>query len=75
MFLFYPKHFLKFLVKSQPQRSYKKGSYITKQCILGNGIKTRLIYGCESPYCDIHITIFVSIDLNSHIICDYMYTL
>ena len=27
MFLFPPIHFLKFLVKSQPQRSYKKGSY------------------------------------------------
>ena len=27
MFLFHPIHFLKFLVKSQPQRSYKKGSY------------------------------------------------
>ena len=34
MFLFYLIHFLKFLVKSQPQRSYKKGSYIKKECIL-----------------------------------------
>ena len=31
MFLFHPIHFLKFLVKSQPQRSYKKGSY-KKEC-------------------------------------------
>ena len=31
MFLFHPVHFLKFLVKSQPQRSYKKGSYIKKK--------------------------------------------
>ena len=30
MFLFPPIHFLKFLVKSQPQRSYKKGSYKKK---------------------------------------------
>ena len=30
MFLFHPIHFLKFLVKSQPQRSYNKGSYIYK---------------------------------------------
>ena len=30
MFLFPPIHFLKFLVKSQPQRSYKIGSYIKK---------------------------------------------
>ena len=29
--LFPPIHFLKFLVKSQPQRSYKKGSY-KKEC-------------------------------------------
>ena len=28
MFLFHPIHFLKFLLKSQPQRSCKKGSYI-----------------------------------------------
>ena len=27
MFLFPPIYFLKFLVKSQPQRSYKKDSY------------------------------------------------
>ena len=27
MFLFHPIHFLKFLVKSQHQRPYKKGSY------------------------------------------------
>ena len=37
MFLFHPIHFLKFLVKSQPQRSYKKGSskkgvYFAKIC-------------------------------------------
>ena len=31
MFLFHPIHFLKFLVKSQPQRSYEKGSYIKKR--------------------------------------------
>ena len=31
MFLFHPTHFLKFLVKSQPQRSYKKGSYRKKK--------------------------------------------
>ena len=31
MFLFHPIQFLKFLVKSQPQRSYKKGSYIKKK--------------------------------------------
>ena len=31
MFLFHPLHFLKFLVKSQPQRSYKKGSYKKKR--------------------------------------------
>ena len=31
MFLFHPIHFLKFLVKSQAQRSYKKGSYIKKR--------------------------------------------
>ena len=30
MFLFHAMHFLTFLVKSQPQRSYKKGSYIKK---------------------------------------------
>ena len=30
MFLFHPIHFLKFLVKSQPQRSYIKGSYKKK---------------------------------------------
>ena len=30
MFLFYPIHFLKFLVKSQPQRFYEKDSYIKK---------------------------------------------
>ena len=34
MFLFHPIHFLKFLVKSQPQRSYKKGSYTKKECII-----------------------------------------
>ena len=28
MFLFHPKHFLKFLVQSHPQLSYKEGSYI-----------------------------------------------
>ena len=33
MFLFHLVHFLKFLVKSRPQRSYKKGSYIKKACI------------------------------------------
>ena len=27
MFISHPIHFLKFLVESQPQRSYKKGSY------------------------------------------------
>ena len=31
MFLFPPIHFLKFLVKSRPQRSYKKGSYKKKK--------------------------------------------
>ena len=31
MFLFHPIHFVKFFVKSQPQRSYKKGSYIKKR--------------------------------------------
>ena len=31
MFLFHPIHFLEFLVKSQPQLSYKKGSYIKKK--------------------------------------------
>ena len=34
MFLFHTIHFLKFLVKSQPQRSYKKGSYIKKKSVL-----------------------------------------
>ena len=29
--IFHPIHFLKFLVKSQPQRSHKKGSYIKKE--------------------------------------------
>ena len=33
MFLFPPIHFLKFLVKSQPQRSYKKGSYKKKESV------------------------------------------
>ena len=37
MFLFPPIHFLKFLVKSQPQRSYKKGSYKKKECISPEG--------------------------------------
>ena len=32
MFLFHPIHFLKCLAKSQPQRSYKKGSYKKKEC-------------------------------------------
>ena len=36
MFLFHPIHFLKFLVKSQPQRSYKKGSY-KKKSVIRNG--------------------------------------
>ena len=31
MFLFHPIHFRKFLVKCQPQRSYKKGSYKKKK--------------------------------------------
>ena len=31
MFLSHPIHFLEFLVKSQPQLSYKKGSYIKKK--------------------------------------------
>ena len=31
MFLFHPIHFLKFLVKSQPQHSYKTGSYKKKK--------------------------------------------
>ena len=31
MFLFHPIHFVKFLVKSQPQRSYNKGSHIKKR--------------------------------------------
>ena len=35
MFLFHPLYFLNFLVKSQPQRSYKKGSYI-KKSVLGS---------------------------------------
>ena len=30
MYLFQPIHFLKFLVKSQPHRSYEKGSYKEK---------------------------------------------
>ena len=34
MFLFHPIHFLKFLVKSQPQRSYPKGSYKEKKKIV-----------------------------------------
>ena len=33
MFLFFPIHFLKFLVKSQPQRSHKKGSYKKKSAL------------------------------------------
>ena len=33
MFLFHLTHFLKFLVKSQPQRSNKKGSYIKKSVL------------------------------------------
>ena len=37
MFLFHPIHFLKFLVKSQPQRSYKKGSYKKKKSVTVNG--------------------------------------
>ena len=32
MFIFHPVHFRKVLVKSQPQRSYKKGSYIYLNC-------------------------------------------
>ena len=35
MFVFHPIHFLKFLVKSQPQRSCKKGSYIKKRVYYG----------------------------------------
>ena len=31
MFLFHAIHFFKFLVKSQPQSSYKKGSYMKKK--------------------------------------------
>ena len=33
MFLFHPIHFLKFLVKSQPPCSYKKGSYTKKKSV------------------------------------------
>ena len=33
MFLFPPLHILKFLVKSQPQRSYKKRFLFKKECI------------------------------------------
>ena len=33
MFLFHPIHFLKFLVKSQPRRPYKKGSCIKKKSV------------------------------------------
>ena len=33
MFLFHPIRFVKFLVKSQRKRSYKKGSYKKKECI------------------------------------------
>ena len=36
MFLFHPIHFLKFLVKYQPRRSCKKGSYIKKRVSGGN---------------------------------------
>ena len=39
MFLFYPIHFLKIWGKSQPQRSYKNGSYIyKKKSVLGKPI-------------------------------------
>ena len=34
MFLFHPIHFRKFLVKFQPQRSYKKGASLLKQIAL-----------------------------------------
>ena len=34
MFLFYPIHFLKFRGKSQPQRSYKNGSYKIKKSVM-----------------------------------------
>ena len=33
MFLFHPIYFLKFLVKCQPRRSYKRGSCKKKECI------------------------------------------
>ena len=40
MFLFHPIHFLKFLAKSQSQRSYKKGSdkkkKKKKECMAAN---------------------------------------
>ena len=48
MFLFHPIPFLKFLVKSQPQRSYKKGSYINKRVYIffeGTGIRLYYISG------------------------------
>ena len=43
MFLFHPIHFLKCLVKSQPQRSYKKGSYIKKECTVDALLATTLV--------------------------------
>ena len=43
MFLFPPIHFLKFLVKSQPQRSYKKGSYKKKKSVRGDEVRGKQI--------------------------------
>ena len=41
MFLFHPIHFLKFLVKSQPQRSYKKVLILKKSVSEAKMIKTK----------------------------------
>ena len=57
MFLFHPTHFLKFLVKSQPQRSFKKGSYIKIECIYGvrsgrrPGVQNIRIVADRSHFC------------------------
>ena len=49
MFLFHPIHFLKFLVKSEPQHSYKKGSYKTRVYTkLQNNTQTARLVRIES---------------------------
>ena len=47
LFCFHPIHFLKFLVKSQPQRSYKKG-YIQRSGF--NTLSEQKIYLLQDQY-------------------------